>query len=482
METLDTSSDKNHLYIQIAERIKSWINEGTYLPGSKIPSMRQLSTKLDVSVSTVIQSYQLLERLGFIEARPQSGYYVKIRPLLQEAGIVTKPASAPRFVQTNNTFLDVIHACGDKSLAPLGAAVMHQDLLPTESLQRSLIKISRERAADCINYEIGAGNWQLRQELAKRSIEMGCDISPESINVTTGCMEAINLALKAVTKPGDIVAVESPTYHGHINALENLGLKALEIATSSQSGMDLDALEEKISKFDVKAVLVTPSFSNPLGSLMSDESKQKMVSLCSKYNVHIVEDDIYGELQFEGNRPLALKSFDKKDIVMYCSSFSKTLAPGYRIGWVIPPAKFFDKIEIMKFSNTVSPNSAAQIALADHLKNNNYDRHLRKLRQTLSQNMHLFSHKIIECFPEGTKITTPSGGCLIWVEFPKGINALELHEKALKHKISLIPGPLFSVTGKYENCIRINTGTLWNSNIEAALEKIGKLAHALAKK
>lgn len=482
MEKLDTTSDKNHLYIQIADRIKSWINEGTYLPGSKIPSMRQLSTKLDVSVSTVIQSYQLLERLGFIEARPQSGYYVKIRPLLQEAGIATKPASAPRFIQTDNTFLNVIHSCGDKSLAPLGAAVMHQDLLPTESLQRSLIKVARERGADCINYEIGEGNWQLRQELAKRSIEMGCDINAEAISVTTGCMEAINLALRAVTKPGDIIAVESPTYHGHLNTLENLGLKILEIATSSQHGMDLDSLEEKISKFNVKAVLVTPTFSNPLGSSMSDADKQRLVNICTKHNINIVEDDIYGELQFQGVRPRALKSFDKKDIVIYCSSFSKTLAPGFRIGWIIPPAKIFDKIEIMKFSNTVSPNSAAQIAIADHLKNNNYERHLRQLRQTLAQNMHLFSHKIIECFPEGTKITTPTGGCLIWVEFPKGVDALELHEKALKHKISIIPGPLFSASGKYENCIRINTGTLWDANIEAALEKIGKLAQALLKK
>lgn len=482
METLDTSSDKNHLYIQIAERIKSWINEGTYLPGTKIPSMRQLSIKLDVSVSTVIQSYQLLERLGFIEARPQSGYYVKVRPLLQEAGIITKPAYAPRFVQTNNTFLNVIHSCGDKTLAPLGAAVMHQDMLPTESLQRSLIKVARERGADCVNYEIGVGSWELRHELAIRSIEMGCDITAEAISITAGCMEAINLALKAVTKPGDIVAVESPTYHGHLNALETLGLKILEIPTSFQTGMDIEAFEEKLSKFSVKAALVTPSFSNPLGSLMSDENKQKLVNICSKFNVSLIEDDIYGELQFEGKRPRSLKSFDKKDQVIYCSSFSKTLAPGYRIGWIIPPAKLLDKIEIMKFSHTVSPNSAAQFAIADHLKNSNYDRHLRKLRQTLSQNMHLFSRKILECFPEGTKITTPTGGCLIWVEFPKGVDALILYEKALKHKISLIPGPLFSATGKYENCIRINTGTLWNANIELALEKIGKLAHALLKK
>lgn len=481
METLDTSVDKNHLYIQIAERVKSWISEGTYLPGSKIPSMRDLSKKLDVSVSTVIQSYQLLEQLGFIEAKPQSGYYVKIRPFLNEAGIKTRPASTPRFAQTNNTYLNVIRACADKTLAPLGAAVFPHTLLPTESLQRSLAKVAREKGPECVNYEFGVGNWQLRQELAKRSIEMGCDIQADSIQITTGCMEAINLALKATTKPGDVVAVESPSYHGHIHAIESLGLKILELSSSSQTGLDLVDFEDKLNKFSIKALLITPSFSNPLGSTMSDENKEKLIQLCYKYNFNLIEDDIYADLQFSGNRPRALKSFDKKDQIYYCSSFSKSLAPGYRVGWIIPPAKSADTIEMLKFSNTVSANSASQMAIADYLKNSNYDRHLRKVRQILSQNMHLYSQKIIECFPEGTKLTSPSGGCLLWVEFPKGVDTLELHQRALKHKISIIPGPVFSATGKYQNCIRISIAAEWNVNIENALERIGKLSKLLLK-
>lgn len=481
METLDTTLDKNHLYVQIADRIKSWISEGTYLPGSKIPSMRELSKKLNVSVSTIIQSYQLLEQLGFLEARPQSGYYVKIRPYLNEAGIKTKPMSAPRFIQTNNTYLDVIRACGDMTLAPLGAAVFPHTLLPTESLQRSLIKVTREKGPECVNYEFGAGNWQLRQELAKRTIEMGCDINAESIQITTGCMEAINLALKAVTKAGDVVAVESPTYHGHIQAIESLGLKILEVSCSSQTGLDLEDFEEKLNKFPIKALVISPSFSNPLGGTMSDENKKKLVQLCYKYNFGLIEDDIYADLQFEGSRPLALKAFDTKDQVIYCSSFSKALAPGFRIGWIIPPAKLADRVEMLKFSNTLSANSASQMAIADYLKNSNYDRHLRKIRQILSQNMHLYSQKILEHFPEGTKLTCPTGGCLLWVEFPKGVDSLELHQRALKHKISIIPGPVFSATGKYQNCIRISIAAEWNQAIESALERIGKLSKQLLK-
>ncbi len=481
MEKLDIYADKNHLYVQIADRIKLWISEGTYLPGSKIPSMRDLSTKLNVSISTVIQSYQLLEQQGFLEAKPQSGYYVKIRPYLNEAGIVTKAVSAPKFIQTHNTYLNVIRACGNSSLVPLGAAVFPHTMLPMESLQRSLIKVTREHGPDCIKYELGAGNWQLRQELSKRSIEMGCDISAESILITTGCMEAINLALKAVTKPGDTVAVESPTYHGHIQALESMGLKILELSASSQTGLDLDDFEEKLNKFPITALLVTPNFSNPLGSLMSDENKQRLINLCYKYGFSLIEDDIYADLQFEGNRPRSLKSFDKKDQIIYCSSFSKALAPGFRIGWIIPPEKLFNRIEMLKFSLTVATNSASQMAIADHLRNNNYDRHLRKLRQVLQQHMHQYSQKILECFPEGTKITSPKGACLIWVEFPKGVDTLELHQRALKHKISIIPGPVFSASGKYQNCIRISTGAEWSESIEKALERIGKLAAQMLK-
>ena len=467
--------NQEHLYIQIADRIKSWISEGTYLPGTKIPSMRELSSSLKVSVSTVIQTYQLLERTGYIEARPQSGYYVKHRPFLEEAGIKSRPQAGPRHISSNNTFLDVIRTCGNTSIVPLGAAIIDPSLLPTEYLQKSLLKMARLHGADFIRYEVNSGHWPLRQELSKRTLQMGFDAHAEDINITAGCMEAINLALKCVTKPGDIVAVESPTYYGQLHAIENLGLKILELASSSDKGLDLDCLEEKLKKYPVKALLITPSFSNPLGSLMDDESKHKCVEICRKYNVVIIEDDIYGELNFEGNRPLALKSFDKHENVIYCSSFSKTLAPGYRIGWIIPPQKYMERIEMIKFSQTVTANSPAQMAIADHLKNNNHERLLRKLRQTLAQNMVLYSKKILDTFPEGTRITTPKGGCLLWVELPKNVNALSLHQKALKHKIGIIPGPVFSSNGKYQNFIRMNTGALWGERTEKAVEKIARL-------
>ncbi len=467
--------DGNPLYIRVANRLKDWIQDGTYLPGTKVPSVRELTDKLDVSISTILQSYDLLENQGFIEAKPQSGYYVKMRSLLQEPS-VSRPICAPRFVQSQDAFLDVIRSCGDPDLIQLGGAVIHNSLLPMESLQRSLARVARDNPQECMRYDRAPGYWNLRREIARRSVDMGCEVDPQNIITTTGAMEAINLALKAVTKAGDVVVVESPTYYGILHSLESMGLKALEMPCSTQEGIDLEVFEEKIKKFPIKAAILNPSFQNPLGSLMSDEAKEKVVQLCSRHGIALIEDDVYAELNFEGQRPSALKSFDKKDEVIFCSSFSKTLAPGYRVGWLISPKRMAEQIERFKFSASVATNSVSQMAIADHLIHHNYDRHLRKLRQTLAQNVHLVSQTVADHFPQGTKVTRPKGGCLVWVEFPEKVKALALHRKALQEGISLIPGPQFSATGKYTNCIRINCGNPWDSRIERALLRIGQLA------
>jgi len=467
--------DGNPLYVRVANRLRDWIQDGTYLPGTKVPSVRDLSDKLDVSISTILQSYDMLENQGFIEAKPQSGYYVKLRSLVQEPSI-SRPVGAPRFVQSQDAFLDVIRSCGAPDVVPLGGAVIHTSLLPVESLQRSLARVVRENPEEAIRYEMAPGHWGLRREIARRSLDMGCEVDPKYILTTTGAMEAINLALKAVTKAGDTVAVESPTYYGILHSLESMGLKVLELPTCTQSGVDLDVFEEKIKKFPVKAMILTPSFQNPLGSLMSDAGKEKVVQICSKYNITLIEDDIYAELNFEGQRPSALKSFDKKDEVIFVSSFSKTLAAGYRVGWMIGPKKLTETLERLKFSSTVATNSLGQMAIADLLQHHNYDRHLRKLRQTLAQNIHLTSQIIVEKFPTGTKVTQPKGGCLLWVEFPNNVKSLDLHQRALKEGISIIPGPLFSASGKYQNCIRINCGNPWEARIEKAVARIGELA------
>jgi DNA-binding transcriptional MocR family regulator len=467
------------LYQQVETLIKSWVVEGTLVPGSKLPSIREMSRQLKVSISTIIQSYSVLEAHGVIEAKPQSGYYLKAFSHDNYKEIKSTPLPNPRFIQSKSRNLEFVRACSNPDLIPLGSALIDHSLLPTEALQRSLAKVAREKKNECMNYERLAGNFDLCLEISKRSMSMGCDISPYSIQITNGCLDAIHLSLVACTKPGDIVAVESPTFYGILRLLESLGLQVLELQTNSNTGVDLESFEEKMKKINIKAAIITPNFLNPIGSQMTDQDKEKLVQLCSKHNITIIEDDIYAELQFSGSRALSLKSFDKKDQIFFCSSFSKTVSPGYRIGWIVPPEKQLERIEMFKASTSLACNSAAQLAIADFLANHNYERHLRKLRLTLSQTMHLITMAIEKYFPAGTKVSRPKGGCLLWVEFPSKINTILLYEKMLKKKISIIPGTAFSSGDKYQNCIRINAGVLWGVEIENALKIIGNEAQKM---
>lgn len=464
------------LYNQVEGLIKNWITDGTLLAGSRIPSVRAMSKKLSVSISTVNQAYALLEAQGHIEAKPQSGYFVKRLTMVNTPAFKSKAMPTPRFVKDSSRNLDIVHSCSNEKLVPLGGAVIHTSLLPTMSLQKSLLKVMRQDPIKAMRYAPLGGIYELRKEISKRTFDAGYVVDPEQVIITNGCTEALNLALKSCTSPGDIVAVESPTFHGILRLIEDQGLKLLELPATSDKGIDLEAFAEKASKFKIKAALVTPNFLNPIGSLMSDENKEKFVQLCYKHNITIIEDDIYGELYFTPTRPLTLKSFDKQDKNYLCSSFSKTLSAGYRIGWVIPPESEKEKVLLFKSTNTSSTNAALQMAIADHLANHSYERHLRKLRQTIEKNFTLITATIQKHFPEDIKITHPRGGCLIWIEFTSNTNTLDLFEKALKKNISVVPGCAFSSTGKYMNCLRINAGVAWSSEIEKALIEIGNLA------
>lgn len=464
------------LYNQVEGLIKDWISNGTLLNGSRIPSVRVMSKKLNVSISTVNQAYALLEAQGHIEAKPQSGYFVKKLATISTPAFKSRALPSPRFVKDSSRNLDIVNACSNEKLIPLGGAVIHTSLLPMASLQKSLLKVMRQNPEKAMRYPPLAGFPELQKEIAKRTFDAGFVTNTENVIITNGCTEALNLALKSCASPGDIVAVESPTFHGILRLIEDQGLKLLELPARSDQGIDLEAFEEKASKFKIKAALVTPNFLNPIGSLMSDENKERFVQLCYRYNITIIEDDIYGELYFTPTRPITLKSFDKQDKNYLCSSFSKTLSAGYRIGWVIPPESEKEKLLLYKSTNTSSTNAALQMAIADHLANHSYERHLRKLRQTIENNFVLITETIQKYFPQGIKITHPKGGCLIWIEFSPDTNTLELFEKALKKNISVVPGCAFSTTGKYMNCLRINAGVCWSSEIEKALIEVGSLA------
>jgi DNA-binding transcriptional MocR family regulator len=348
------------------------------------------------------------------------------------------------------------------------------ELLPAAKLNKAVQHVLRQSKNSCLNYEHIQGNVLLRKQIARQAFNWGGTPSDDDIIVTAGAVEALSLCVKAITKPGDAIAIESPTYFAIFQVMESHGLKVVEIPTDPVSGVDLDYLEKAIPKFDIKACLFVNNFNNPLGSCMPDENKKRLVEMLAKKEIPLIEDDIYGELYFGKNRPKTCKTFDKKGLVLHVASFSKSLAPGYRIGWAIP-GRFKEKVLRLKRMHTVSTNTLTQAAVADFLSNGRFELHLRHLRKALHTQSLKYMQAVCEYFPDDTCITRPQGGFTLWIEMNKKINAYKLHKRALKHNIGIAPGQIFSSQGRFENCFRISYGMPYNDKIAQGLQTLGKL-------
>lgn len=463
------------LYEQVAQSVEKLIRSGTLRAGDRVPSVRRASEQHGVSVTTVVQAYLALEDRGLIEARPKSGFFVRaqLQGRAQEPQISTPP-SAVTAVSVGGLQSRLFQAARMPGVIAFGNAAPDPELLPTEKLNRTLAAMSRRSGARGVSYDMPPGAGSLRREIARRLLDAGSTLSPQDIITTSGGTEALILCLRAVTNPGDIVAVESPTYFGVLHVLEELKLHAVEIPMHPATGMDLDALERVLKKEKVAACVAVPNFSNPLGSLMPDENKQRLVEMLARREVPLIEDDIFGELHYGVHRPRVTQSYDEKGLVMLCSSFSKTLAPGYRVGWVAP-GRYLKKVQSLKLITTLATATLPELAIAEFLANGGYDHYLRSVRRTYEDLVERVSAAIAATFPEPVKISRPKGGFLIWVELPEKVDALRLDDMALEEKISIAPGPMFSAEQGFRNFIRISCAHAWSPRIERAIARLGAL-------
>ncbi len=463
------------LYQQLADRMETMIQSGSLRAGDRIPSVRKLSMQHHVSVPTVMQAYTLLENRSLIEARPKSGFYV--RPRL--ANFLREPSAAKHrsSVSSLNGFVSCLSMAEDMvdpSLVPLGAALPGEELLPMEKLARLTASTIRRYPAASIRYDPAPGTLLLRKELSRRSLDWGCSMSPDDFVVTVGASEALHLALLAVTKPGDTVLVESPFYYGTLNLMARLKLRVLAIPACSGNGLDITATAKALAKHRVSAIIVVPNFSNPMGSLMPEGNRLALLDLAATHGVPIIEDDIYGDIPHDGPRPQAMKALDRRDQVILCGSFSKTLAPGFRVGF-IAAGKHHQRVMELKHALNLGGASLPSLVIAEFLKTGGYERHLRKLRHTYRQQVCRMRDAVARHFPETAKVSNPSGGFLLWVELPGHVDVLPVFQKARAAGISFAPGPLFSPDGLYRNCLRLSAGYPWSDRMETALAGLGKM-------
>jgi DNA-binding transcriptional MocR family regulator len=470
-----TTVPDDHLYLQVATGIEKMIADDVLKIGDKLPSVRMLSEEYGISMGTAFQAYYHLEGKGLIESRPKSGYYVRFNHRrFPEMPKQIRPEPISHDVSVKEMISSIYMDIAAADVINFALAVPDISLLPAAKLNKSVVHALRNTKDHGINYEHTQGNPELRKQIARLAFNWGGKVQPEEVIVTTGCLEAITICLRAVTRPGDTVAVECPAYFGIYQAAESLGLKVVEITSCSINGIELDCLEEAIENYSIKACIVVPNFNNPLGSCMPDENKKKLVDIISKHNIPLIEDDIYGEMYFGKSRPKTCKYFDRKGLVMHCSSLSKSLAPGYRIGWTIP-GKFFDEVRQMKRALNISSPSLTQAAVAHFLKIGRYEYHLKNLRKALHTQCLRYMQAIIEYFPADTKISRPHGGFVLWLQLNKKINSFKLRTEAMKHKISIVPGRIFSANCNYTHFIRISFGKPWSEDVDYGLMMLGKL-------
>lgn len=464
------------LYENLATELTGHIQSGMFKPGERLPSVRNLSQQKGISVTTVLQAYQLLEDKGLVEARPQSGYFVRARPLPQISQLEAEafvPLHGPEEVRIDNLAVMVLRDSIRPNLVHFGAALPAQELLPSTRLNRILARLARQNSPPSNLLGTPEGCIELRTQISRRSAGLGCTLYPDELVVTNGCSEAISLALRAVCKSGDLVAVESPTHFGILQAMESQGLQVLEITTHPRTGISLDALGFALEHHPIRAVVVITNFNNPLGSCMPDENKRALVDLLGRYEIPLIEDDICGELAFSDRRPLTAKSFDRQDLVLLCSSYTKDIAPSFRIGW-IAPGRYRSRVVQLKLATNLSTAMLPQLVIAEFLDTGGYDRHLRMIRRAYAQKTAQMANAVLDCFPEGTRVTSPSGGFVLWVQLPEKVDSLTLYHKALDAGITLAPGYIFSATPKYSNFIRLNAAYM-NFSAHRALERLGEI-------
>ncbi|ODT67948.1 hypothetical protein ABS71_10160 [bacterium SCN 62-11] len=458
-----------HRYERVASHLRHLIESGTYTVADKLPSVRSLSGQLGVSITTVLEAYRVLEDQGLVEARPQSGYYVSGGGLVTARVDSNLVVEDPVDVGMGEFLMRYLRDFQRRDLVQFGCACPNPDQLPSARLARCLAKVSRDLGPAGNLYDIPPGCEALRVQIARRSL-----VGPEEVMLTLGAQEAITLCLLATCKAGDTVAVETPTFYGHLQAIEMLGLKAVEIPSDPVHGVSLAALRQCLEEVPVKAMLLCTSHSNPTGATLSDEDKHELLEILGSREIPLIEDDIFGELSHSATRPHTARAFDRRDLVLLVSSFSKTLAPGYRVGWILAGPRYMARLHQLKlFSNLGSPLLPA-LAISEFLATGAFEHHVRQCRRQYARQVGQMTEAVERSFPAGTRVTRPRGGFVLWVELPAGYDTRLYYPKAVELGLTFGPGPIFSARGRFRNCLRL-CAPYWSPVSEPILWKFGEL-------
>ena len=471
---LNQQSDDSYKYESIKRNISNAIDSGVLSAGERIPSLRSMSRKSQVSINTIMRAYLELEMEGRIESRPQSGFYVRRKARGIPVPGVSDPDLQPTRPHSFDFHFEFLNAMADPGIVPLGAATPSPELLPVAEL-RKLLRQTGAAHDNAYGYEELPGNGKLRAQIAFHMLAAGISAHMDDVIITNGGSEALYMALSTLAGPGATVAVESPCYFGYLHILKTLGISVLEIPTAPETGVDIDALEQAFDRYDVKACILQPNFNNPFGCLTPDDKKRRLAELFARRAVPLIEDDTVGDLPFQGERPRSIASFNSATDVTYISSFSKTLSPGFRIGWIYGK-NHREALLRSKMAISMNTNRPVQLALANYLSGGRYDKHLKKYIVQCRKQVEQVSTAVARFFPETTRLTNPEGGFLLWAVLSEEIDTDILYNMAMAEGIGITPGSIFTSQNRYRNCIRLSCAHPYSERIESALKRLGELA------
>lgn len=483
-------SDRIPLYRQVADRIEGFINDGVYEPGERLPSIRELHAEFGVSINTAREVFRVLEARGVVEARRHAGHFVRMGPPVCDECDMDYPGvdqAVPLEVTPNDLTLRVLEDAAREGWFNLVTLEPPVDLLPTRRLTELTVRALRRRTAEAVGYSIAPGPLELRQEIAKRVVRGGLSVSAEHVLVTAGCLEAVFVSLATVCSPGDAVVLESPGFFLFYRLLETLHLKAIEVPSRPAEGVDPDALEHVLRSHArpgtgrprITAALLLANFTNPIGALMSDEAKRSVATLLDRHGVYLIEDDMYGEMAWSVSRPVSMAAFADPERTLVCASFSKSIAPGYRIGWVTGGRRLVARATATKLVTSSAVSGPAALGIAEFLAHGAYDRWLRSAQRHYREIVPRVRNTVADSFPSGTRSTLPAGGMVLWVVMPPGVDAVDLYNRTRLDRIAFSPGPIFSLTGSFRTCLRLNA-SIWSPEAERAIRTIGRHARELA--
>jgi DNA-binding transcriptional MocR family regulator len=478
MHDAEPSGLTQPLYAQIAQQLARLIDAKVFRPGKKLPSVRDIALSHGVSAATAVQALRWLEERHLVFAKPRAGYFVSSNTRAPALPSVSNP-SKHSLVVDRRSRVEALAALNDEPIVSFGGACPKDPhFFDEERIRTALLQSARKHRMSLVEYTDLQGTPELCSAAAQRALHLGCQLSADDIVITASCIHAVGLCLRAVAAPGDVVAIESPTHFGFLDLLESLNLRALEIPTHPKEGVSLDALRLALDTQPVKAVLSVPTLSNPLGAVMSNLNKRRLVQMLAEQGIPLIEDVVFNDLLASDERRRAAKSYDAHGNVMICGSFSKTLTPGIRLGWM-EAGRWKDSVKRLKRIQGVPTNHVLECALADLVTQPGYEARMRKFSEFLQNRLEEARTLIAQSFPKGTRISAPPTGLTLWLELPEDINTTQLFEKCRQEGIILGPGSLFTAGHRFNHCLRLSFAGLWGEKEKGALLRIGELARTI---